>query len=395
MYQTFVDHTSILGMASHTEYPSFGPTCGTCHRPDPSNMTWQDGIKNFFSTFFATPRMWPVGYILGSPYSPLRLEREIPSRNWRDAFEDLLALENGRQMIAPESRKAEDQYASKDRFELASRAIAISNSSLQELAKLKVQTLKDRQTAERERETHIVKWCDDHLLPSMQAEHDELTASARSIKALYEKNINATASSLKLRGQWIASLMNSGALPGWEWTASHTVDGPLMIYHKTDRSADMVADISILELELKEIFEDGQPYKISSPALLPPSVIKALTDSSIHNDRTQTIHPDPLRKYYPSPSSILKQAARAEPVKLRDGSTGTKVFFENQLADGTIVKKEFVQEPAKVFEEVEDAGKYMDMFTRTIIAEKKASELDQAYRETFGYGNQEAVPEEM
>lgn len=39
--------------------------------------------------------MGPLGYILHSQYSPFRLETEYPSRNWRDAFEDLLALDLG------------------------------------------------------------------------------------------------------------------------------------------------------------------------------------------------------------------------------------------------------------------------------------------------------------
>lgn len=32
--------------------------------------------------------MWPLGYILSSPYSPFYLEKQMPDREWRDAFED-------------------------------------------------------------------------------------------------------------------------------------------------------------------------------------------------------------------------------------------------------------------------------------------------------------------
>lgn len=88
------------------EYPSFGATCESCKRPDASNMTWQDGVKHFFSNFLASPRMGPIGYILNSPYSPLRLERQIPYKDWRDPFEDLLAIDAGRGMISKEDRKA-------------------------------------------------------------------------------------------------------------------------------------------------------------------------------------------------------------------------------------------------------------------------------------------------
>ena len=52
----------------------------------------------------ALPAAWPFGYLIFSPYSPLRLEqqehlREHGSR-WRDAFEDLLAVQAGQ--VLPE-----------------------------------------------------------------------------------------------------------------------------------------------------------------------------------------------------------------------------------------------------------------------------------------------------
>lgn len=51
--------------------------------------------------------MWPLGYILGSDYSPLYLELQYPNINWRDSFEDLLALESGKKMISAVSRQKE------------------------------------------------------------------------------------------------------------------------------------------------------------------------------------------------------------------------------------------------------------------------------------------------
>lgn len=47
----------------------------------------------------AFPAAWPLGYIIFSPYSPLRLEQQerfrARSSMWRDAFEDLLAVQAG------------------------------------------------------------------------------------------------------------------------------------------------------------------------------------------------------------------------------------------------------------------------------------------------------------
>ncbi len=71
------------------------------------NLTYRESLLDCFKRYFASPRMWPIGYIGVSPYSPLSLEREMPSRNWRDAFEDLLALESGGEMIDYESREKE------------------------------------------------------------------------------------------------------------------------------------------------------------------------------------------------------------------------------------------------------------------------------------------------
>lgn len=44
--------------------------------------------------------VWPLGYLLISPYSPLHLERDIAPREpmWRDAFEDLMAASNNEEM---------------------------------------------------------------------------------------------------------------------------------------------------------------------------------------------------------------------------------------------------------------------------------------------------------
>ena len=55
--------------------------------------------------------MWPVDYILNSAYYPLRVENQLPGCRWRDAFEDLLALESKSEMISWESRVREQHMA--------------------------------------------------------------------------------------------------------------------------------------------------------------------------------------------------------------------------------------------------------------------------------------------
>lgn len=69
----------------------------------------------FPSGFFGDPfqARWPLGYLIFSPYSPLRLEqherlREHGSR-WRDAFEDLLAVQAGQGLLELPQERARDR----------------------------------------------------------------------------------------------------------------------------------------------------------------------------------------------------------------------------------------------------------------------------------------------
>ena len=359
---------------------SFGSNCDVCNRSDMSNMTWGDGIRNFFSTFFAAPRMWPLGYILHNAYSPLRLERGFPSHNWRDAFEDLLALEAGRDMIRHSDRLAETSYSIKNRYELASRAIAKSDTGLRSLVQMRAEILEGREEAVRNGQSHVVKYYDDHLLAMHQTEHDRLVLLAQKARDDFEQNRDANASRVKPRGQWIASLINSGALPGWEWSTSNSLDGPTMQFRRRDAPPEMdVGHIGVSELELEQVFEKSQAYSFWMPAPIPEDTIKALTDEP--NKYVQDVHPDPLRNFKPSRSSIIHQMAYAEPVKLRDGTMGTKVLFWNTLADKTMATKEFIQEPERVLEEVENARKYMDMLSRSVKAQSKVDRIYQALGE--------------
>ena len=50
----------------------------------------------------------------------------------------------------------------------------------------------------------------------------------------------------------------------------------------------------------------------------------------------------------------------SEPVKLADGTSGTKVTIRNQLVDGHVTTKEYVQDPVRVFGEMDSARKYME-----------------------------------
>ena len=50
----------------------------------------------------------------------------------------------------------------------------------------------------------------------------------------------------------------------------------------------------------------------------------------------------------------------SEPVKLADGTSGNKVTIRNRLVSGHVTTKEYLQDPVKVFQEMDSARKYME-----------------------------------
>ncbi|KAI4267858.1 MAG: hypothetical protein LQ337_008152 [Flavoplaca oasis] len=317
-------------------------------------MTWEDGVKNFFSTYFAARRMWPIAYILGSPYSPLRAELEMPPKNWRDAFEDLLALENGRDMIREDIRKAEDDFTARKRVDVASFAIAKCNRDLIENEKLEARYRARREEAVKHKDHRIAQSITDDLLPYVKSMSERRIAYAGEVKAHYERYKDWTASRRRMRGRWIASLVDSGALPGWKWGMHNSIHGPIMAFKKRDSSPETEANIRFSELEMQHVFEEGQAHSFGSPALLPTRAIKALTNNT-HTPKCQNLPNDPLQKFEPSKSSIVYQEGECDLVKMPDGSTGPAVKIRNVMVDGTIESKTFAQDPEGLFDETQGA----------------------------------------
>ncbi|KAI4223671.1 MAG: hypothetical protein L6R40_008492 [Gallowayella cf. fulva] len=288
---------------------------------------------------------------MGSPYSPLRVERDIPSRNWRDAFEDLLAIDLGGQMIGHEHRKAEDETAAKIRYDTASEAITLTNEGVQDLLKRENKWLSWRNKCEANGDRDLVMKI-DAALQDLRSSREGLASEGADAKTEYEKNATASASSLKPRGQWIASLITSGALPGWESSMSNSLDGPVMFFSRHDAPPELQAGIATSELEMHEVFEDKQPHRIDSPQQIPSDRIRALAHPSRFQAR---VHASSyLQKIWPSPLSVLYQTARTEPAnKAHGASGGFKVVVQNYLINGKVDTKEFVQQPGKLLEEVE------------------------------------------
>lgn len=350
-------------------YASFGPHCHACGRPDMSNMTWQDGLKHLLTIFLSTPRMWPVGFILDSPYSPFCLEKEVPALNWRDAFEDLLALEAGRPMIPEDKRRAEDSAAACRRFDRASSLISTCNFSLQVSERMEAECQEAYREAVKRQDQQKAALISEQLLPRLEWDRLIAVEHAQRANAEYEKEKDATSSSLKHRGQWISSLMNSGALPNWQWMMQNSHYGPIMTFHRTDAPPGLESPgIRISEFEIWNHFEEGIPYSIPPPTWFHPEELRAAIESTKSDVMLlkEQLPNQLITKWRPSNASIVAQSARSEPIELADGSTGSKTVLTSWHADDTNVTKEFIDQPAELFEEIENAQDSMQAMRVTV-----------------------------
>ena len=287
------------GADEEVEYPSFGAACESCKRPDVSNMNWQDGVKNFFSIYFASPRMGPIGYILNSPYSPFRLERQIPEKNWRDRFEDLLTIDAGRGMISDEDRRAETAAIMKNRYESTSESIKMLNGMVRDNLKSESTVLKMRNDAAKASGLETVKILDEELAEIGSA-RERLISDAQQDKAGFESIKNSTASNIKPRGYWLASLTTSGALPGWFSITQAGLEGEVTTLSRYNAPPELQASIVISEYELVQIFEQGQPHSFSASTPLPQNQLNALANGSLkleYHDKENSLY----KEFEPSP----------------------------------------------------------------------------------------------
>ena len=199
--------------------------CESCGAPaswaDYINLPLNARILHSFSTYLASPRMWPVGYIIGSPYSPLQLEIEIPERNWRDRFEDLIALETGGQMISNESREKEAEVFFRLLCQESHEAVLRVNEKLERYSKrISIYERAGNFAARRanldmvssfETSAHQTRMESQELFDSGQAIISEL----KKFEQLEEADKPKRSGPSMMKGHWIASLFSRGALPGW------------------------------------------------------------------------------------------------------------------------------------------------------------------------------------
>lgn len=200
------------------------------------------------------------------------------------------------------------------------------------------------------------------MMPTSVARGEALIAEAKQ-----EANKGKPASMYKNRGQWVSSLISSGAINGWETTICDSSEGEYLDFRKSELAEDGSSDgMTVTEVELKSYFEESIPFRwerplwdtldTAYPAFLhpPQGYIKPPTNTISDDDLAHHENQSVIPFFEPTlimPRSMLAQHMRTKRTKFADGKTCVKVLFQNYYVDGTTVEKEIVNDPCKVLEE--------------------------------------------
>ena len=298
--------------------------------------------------------MWPLGYLLGSQYSPLKLEQEIPNINWRDRFEDLLALESGKKMISAVSRQNEAVAASRFGNEAVHNDIEHVNQELQRNQDYVLLLQSLREISVRRKRPDIVTMIDEEAIPYQKTSSEEVIARGKAVIDGLKNLQNKPASSYKKRVPWITSLISSGAMLGWASAVYDSADGLLADIYKNDGSGD---GQMFTEMDLATIFKGGYAMEFRSPmwstyegsynSLYYPQINQLCPDGDEDPDYHHTY--DAIDRIRPS---ILSQLTTVERKKVWNGSIETRVVLKNHFTDDREEEKTIVNDSSKVFEEV-------------------------------------------
>lgn len=346
--------------------------CDNCKKsvlePDQnaSDLGFPDRLRQIAREWRLSPSMWPVGYLIESSYSPFHVEQELLKRDWRNAFEDLLALESGGEMISQESREEEKAVAASLRWERAAFCIGRLNQLNQRESAGMALAQRFRSVAEQRGHHKHLSWIDGKL-GEIRAVVGLRVALAQEFKASEEARREWSASRHKDRCQWMASLITSGALPGWRSKVEDSTDGVYYSLGRVDGATPEDNDtIRVTELELHELFDRGKPLEWSSPG--PPLYHVASRNSpqmtgdgiEYYDDGTALApsdEPPPdepvLMSETPDHPCFRAQLTSAERITLPNGKVATKVTVKNVLTNDEVEEKVMVQEPGNVLREVE------------------------------------------
>ena len=337
--------------------------------------------------------MWPIGCLVGSPFSPLQLENEIPERNWRDAFEDLIALETCGQMIRLESREKEARAAVRLARQEVHSAITRSNEMLARNSKYMSILQRTRKLVARRNLTDWVSLIDNVALKERMRSQELIDSSQSRISELdkiEQAGKPKVSSDTMGMGHWIASLISSGALPAWESRLHDSSNGKLWSFntriapHESTEQVDDSAGLDVTDRELaSKIFYRRVPLQLAHPVWSTknggyPEFIRV--PNLIQDDESVISYTN--IKLPPLRHSICSQFTRVDRTRLPNGLFSTRVLIRNLFTDGRTEEKGIVDDAGKVLEEVKKA---------TMAMENKSHELQLAWRDKVNEGEDAIV----
>ena len=329
------------------------------------DVSLKDRKQQLMREWLLSPRMWPIGYLIGSPYSPFRVEKQLPKRDWRNAFEDLLALESGGEMRSHESRTQEEAIAANLSWERTNYCLEkINKMNMRDAALMnRARTiLNEISSPVHQEEPPHISWLKKAIKETREVVQRRI-ALAEVYKGMGEMTKELSASQRKDRGQWMSSLISSGALRGWISVLKDSEDGALIHLSKEGEAPEHSSGIKISEYGLFKYFKDGRPLKHGVPraplyriSYRPPAV--PVNDLQIL-DETSFPPPPPseglMWSKVPERPYFLGQRMTAERITLPNGKTANKVVIKNWLTNGDGEEKVIIQDPGKVLQEVEKA----------------------------------------
>ena len=322
-------------------------------------------LQDQYHTYLESPRIWPIGYLVGNPFSPLQLKLEIPERNWKDAFEDLIALETCGQMISRESREKEAEAFVRLARQEVHVAISRANEILARDSKHMSILQRSRKLAARRGFTDWVSHFDKAALEQRTSSQEYINRGQTLISMLdeIEQPGKPKVSSENMRmGHWIASLISSGALPAWESRLYDSADGNLWSFnkriapHESTEQVDDQAGLDVTDDALDSRFYQRIPLQLADPVWS--------TKNGGYPEFVQVpdVNPDDGSvdgytsfKFPPLRHSICSQFTRVDRTRLPNGLFSTRVLIRNLFTDGRTEEKEIVDDAGKVLEEVKKA----------------------------------------
>ena len=360
-------------MAEASKDSQNGTACPKCGAPDRGNLSWNEGLKYLSDTYLLSPRMWPIGYIMQSPYSPLQLEKEMPNIvHWRDAFEDLLALESGNQMISLKSREKEAEIAECIWYGSISREADIINHRLKHgdkymslLGRVKDFASRKKTAANLENMNTAIK--------QQEESSKQIVAMAQAKRAFWKENQGKSrpASSYKMRGQWMASLISSGALPDWRAVMYDSSDGSYVSLQKIGEDPDQRGGQLMTEAELLEQFEEGIPMKEGYGPQWSTNNGNYPAFDIIRDVVTDGFEVGFVKYPYVAPRpAIISQVTTAKCTKSESGERSTKVTLRKRFTDDTEEQIEIVDDASKVLEESDKVYASMQSWNTAASAAK-------------------------